>query len=64
MCWCQTGPSPIDLKVIHQLNTDLILEASLASGNSAEVGEIGSDVLKIGLDMHSISSGGFWWLGM
>eukprot|EP00731_Ephydatia_muelleri_P016138 Em0009g562a len=29
-----------DLKVIHPLNTDLILEASLASGNSAEVGEI------------------------
>ena len=30
-----------DLKVIHLLNTDLILEASLASGDSAEVGEIG-----------------------
>ncbi|KAL5464075.1 hypothetical protein EMCRGX_G033035 [Ephydatia muelleri] len=30
-----------DLKVIHPLNTDLILEVSLASGNSAEVGEIG-----------------------
>eukprot|EP00731_Ephydatia_muelleri_P035572 Em0137g4a len=28
-----------DLKVIHLLNTDLILEASLASGNSAEVAQ-------------------------
>eukprot|EP00731_Ephydatia_muelleri_P032584 Em0024g128a len=38
-----TGALPeatFDLKVIHPLNTDLILEASLASGNSAEVGEI------------------------
>ena len=45
MYWCQTGtlsnPAAFDLKVIHPLNTDLILEASLASGNSAEVGEIG-----------------------
>ena len=41
MCWCLSNPAAFDLKVIHPLNTDLILEASLASGNSAEVGEIG-----------------------
>eukprot|EP00731_Ephydatia_muelleri_P014911 Em0008g631a len=34
------GASAFDLKVIHPLNTDLILEASLASGNSAECGEV------------------------
>eukprot|EP00731_Ephydatia_muelleri_P011825 Em0006g719a len=33
--------APLDLNVIHLLNTDLTLEVSLASGNSAEVGEIG-----------------------
>ena len=50
MYWYQTGPSPtlhlshpaaFDLKVIHLLITGLILEASLASGNSAEYGEVG-----------------------
>ena len=30
-----------DLKVIHPLNADLIMEASFGSGNSAEVSEIG-----------------------
>ena len=35
-----SNPAAVDLKVIHPLNTDLILGASLASGNSAEVGEI------------------------
>ncbi|KAL5482162.1 hypothetical protein EMCRGX_G022456 [Ephydatia muelleri] len=38
--WSLSNPAAFDLKVIHPLNTDLILEASLASGNSAEVGEI------------------------
>ena len=38
--WSLSNPAAFDLKVIHLLNTDLILEASLASGNSAEVGEI------------------------
>ncbi|KAL5488937.1 hypothetical protein EMCRGX_G017964 [Ephydatia muelleri] len=38
--WFLSNPAAFDLKVIHLLNTDLILEASLASGNSAEVGEI------------------------
>ena len=39
--WSLSNPAAFDLKVIHPLNTDLILEASLASGNSAEFGEIG-----------------------
>ena len=38
--WSLSNPAAFDLKVIHPLNTDLILEASLASGNPAEVGEI------------------------
>ena len=38
--WSLSNPAAFDLKVIHPLNTDLILEASLASGNSAEIGEI------------------------
>ncbi|KAL5500192.1 hypothetical protein EMCRGX_G011709 [Ephydatia muelleri] len=36
-----SNPAALDLNVIHLLNTDLTLEVSLASGNSAEVGEIG-----------------------
>ena len=39
--WSLSHPAAFDLKVIHPLNTDLILEASLASGNSAECGEVG-----------------------
>ena len=39
--WSLSNPAAFDLKVIHPLNTDQILEASLASGNSAEFGEIG-----------------------
>ncbi|KAL5493866.1 hypothetical protein EMCRGX_G015100 [Ephydatia muelleri] len=39
--WSLSNPAAFDLKVIHPLNTDLILEASLASGISAEFGEIG-----------------------
>ena len=39
--WSLSNPAAFDLKVIHPLNTDLILEASLASGNSAEFGKIG-----------------------
>ena len=39
--WSLSNPAAFELKVIHPLNTDLILEASLASGNSAEFGEIG-----------------------
>ena len=39
--WSLSNPAAFDLKVIHPLNTDLILEVSLASGNSAEFGEIG-----------------------
>ena len=39
--WSLSNPAAFDLKVIHPLNTDLILEASLTSGNSAEFGEIG-----------------------
>ena len=39
--WSLSNPAAFDLKAIHPLNTDLILEASLASGNSAEFGEIG-----------------------
>ena len=39
--WSLSNPAAFDLKVIHPLNTDLILEASLASGKSAEFGEIG-----------------------
>eukprot|EP00731_Ephydatia_muelleri_P014469 Em0008g189a len=39
--WSLSNPAAFDLKVIHPVNTDLILEASLASGNSAEFGEIG-----------------------
>ena len=35
--WSLSNPAAFDLKVIHPLNTDLILEASMASGNSAEV---------------------------
>ena len=69
--WSLSNPAAFDLKVIHPLNTYLILETSLASGNSAEVGEVGkhccqerSDVCKVGLDMHSISGGDLWWLGM
>ena len=38
--WSLSHPAAFDLKVIHPLNTDLILEASLASGNSAECGEV------------------------
>ena len=34
-------PAAFDLNVIHPHNTDLILEVSLASGNSAECGEVG-----------------------
>ena len=39
--WSLSHPATFDLKVIHPLNTHLILEASLASGNSAESGEVG-----------------------
>ena len=39
--WSLSNPAALDLNVIHLLNTDLTLEVSLASGNSAEVGEIG-----------------------
>ena len=39
--WSLSNPAAFDLKVIYPLNTDVILEVSLASGNSAEVGEIG-----------------------
>ena len=39
--WSLSNPAAFDLKVINPLNTDLILEANLTSGNSAEVGEIG-----------------------
>ena len=39
--WSLSRPAAFDLKVIHPLNTDLILEASMASGNSAECGEAG-----------------------
>ena len=39
--WSLSHPAAFDLKVIHPLNTDLILEMSLASGNSAECGEVG-----------------------
>eukprot|EP00731_Ephydatia_muelleri_P033774 Em0037g38a len=39
--WSLSNPAAFDLNIIHPLNTDLILEASLASGNSAEFGEIG-----------------------
>ena len=39
--WSLSNPAAFDLKVIHLLKTDLILEASLATGNSAEVGENG-----------------------
>ena len=39
--WSHSNPAAFDLKVIHPLNTDLILEASMASGNSAECGEAG-----------------------
>ena len=39
--WSLTHPAAFDLKVIHPLNTDLILEASLASGIFAECGEVG-----------------------
>ena len=36
------SPAPSSIKVvIHPLDTDLILEASMASGNSAECGEAG-----------------------
>ncbi|KAL5499769.1 hypothetical protein EMCRGX_G011229 [Ephydatia muelleri] len=38
--WSLSHPAAFDLQVIHPLNTDLILEASLASGNSAECGEV------------------------
>ena len=38
--WSLSHPAAFDLKVIHPLNTNLILEASLASGNSAECGEV------------------------
>ena len=38
--WSLSHPAAFDLKVIDPLNTDLILEASLASGNSAECGEV------------------------
>ena len=39
--WSLSHPAAFYLIVIHPLNTDLILEASLASGNSAECGEVG-----------------------
>ena len=39
--WSLSHPVAFDLNVIHPLNTDLILEASLASGISAECGEVG-----------------------
>ena len=42
--WSLSNPAAFDMKVIHLLNTDLILEASLGSDNSAEVGEIGKHV--------------------
>ena len=38
--WSLSHPAAFDLKVIHPLNTDLILEASLVSGNSAECGKV------------------------
>ena len=38
--WSLSHPAAFDLKVIHPLNTNLILKASLASGNSAECGEV------------------------
>ena len=55
--WSLSNPAAFDLKVIHPLNTDLILEASLASGNSAELGEIGKHTKndQMWLNMHSIS---------
>ena len=39
--WSLSQPVAFDLIDIHPLNTDLIPEASLASGNSAECGEVG-----------------------
>ena len=39
--WSLSYPAAFDLKVIHLLNTDLIQEVSLASGISAECGEVG-----------------------
>ena len=73
--WSLSYPAVFDLKIIHPLNTDLILEASLASCNSrsAEVSEIAwkhakNDQMcatcRLGcMDMHSMSGGGLWWLG-
>ena len=38
--WSLSNPAAFDLKVIYPLNTDMVLEANLASGNSADVGQI------------------------